>query len=145
VPEAAERLTQGVRARDKHLTTGFLGTSYLLHVLSRFGDAGVAFDVLTQRSYPSWLYPTASASLETPYGTLTSTWRLEPEQFVLALTVPANTSEEVTLWDTRIDRVQEGGLPLNAAAGVRAVRRRGNDVVVEVCSGRYSFTAARHP
>jgi len=38
--------------------------------------------------------------------------------------------------------VREGGAPLNARDGVRAARQRGTDVVVEVGSGRYSFTVA---
>jgi alpha-L-rhamnosidase len=87
----------------------------------------------------------ASASLETLYGPLTSAWRLEAEHFVLDLTVPVNTSAEVTLWDTSIDRVQEGGLPLSGVAGVRAARQRGNDVIVTVGSGRYAFVVVRRP
>ena len=35
-PVAAKRLRQEVRER-KHLTTGFLGTPYICHVLSRYG------------------------------------------------------------------------------------------------------------
>jgi len=57
VPAAAGRLTQDVESRDHHLTTGFLGTPYLLHVLGTTGHMGTAFQLLTQRSYPSWLYP----------------------------------------------------------------------------------------
>jgi alpha-L-rhamnosidase len=74
------------------------------------------------------------------YGLLTSAWRLERERFVLDLTVPANTSAEVTLWDARVDRVQESGLPLNTVAGVRDAHQRGNDLVVDVGSGHYVFT-----
>jgi alpha-L-rhamnosidase len=40
-----------------HLTTGFLGTPYLCHVLSRFGYTSVAYRLLLQDTYPSWLYP----------------------------------------------------------------------------------------
>ena len=81
----------------------------------------------------------ASASLETGYGTLKSAWRLEGRRFVLDLTVPANTSAEVTLWDARLDHVREGSVALNASEGVRSSRQRGNDVIVDVGSGRYSF------
>jgi alpha-L-rhamnosidase len=81
----------------------------------------------------------ASASLETVYGTLTSAWRLNQQRFELDVTVPANTSAEVTLWDARLDHVREGGVPLNAREGVRSARQRGKDVVVDVGSGRYSF------
>ena len=55
--QAAQRLVDNIRAYDTHLTTGFLGTPYLCHVLSRFGYTDVAYDLLLQKSYPSWLYP----------------------------------------------------------------------------------------
>lgn len=54
---AAERLVRNIRDYGNHLTTGFLGTPYLCHVLTRFGHNNVAYDLLMQESYPSWLYP----------------------------------------------------------------------------------------
>ena len=53
---AASRLAADVRER-KHLTTGFLGTPYLLHVLSASGYLDDAYLLLERRDYPSWLYP----------------------------------------------------------------------------------------
>ncbi len=55
--QAAEKLVENVKRYDNHLTTGFLGTPYLCHVLSRYGYADVAYALLMQESYPSWLYP----------------------------------------------------------------------------------------
>ncbi len=55
--QAAERLVQNVKDYGNHLTTGFLGTPYLCEVLSRYGNTPVAYSLLTQESYPSWLYP----------------------------------------------------------------------------------------
>lgn len=55
--QAAERLAQNVKAYGNHLTTGFLGTPYLCHVLTRFGYNDVAYKLLLQDTYPSWLYP----------------------------------------------------------------------------------------
>ena len=55
--EAAERLADNVKSYDNHLTTGFLGTPYLCHVLTRFGYDSVAYKLLLQDTYPSWLYP----------------------------------------------------------------------------------------
>ena len=54
---AATRLVNSIRRYNNHLTTGFLGTPYLCHVLSRFGHADVAYQLLLQDTYPSWLYP----------------------------------------------------------------------------------------
>ena len=55
--QAADRLVRNIHRYDDHLTTGFLGTPYLCHVLSRFGHADVAYQLLLQDTYPSWLYP----------------------------------------------------------------------------------------
>jgi len=54
--EAADRLARDVRERG-HLTTGFLGTPYLCHVLSRHGYLEEAYALLSREEYPSWLYP----------------------------------------------------------------------------------------
>lgn len=55
--QAANRLVENIRQYGNHLTTGFLGTPYLCHVLSRFGYSDVAYTLLLQDTYPSWLYP----------------------------------------------------------------------------------------
>ncbi len=55
--QAVDRLVENIRSYDNHLTTGFLGTPYICPVLTRFGYTNVAFDLLLQKSYPSWLYP----------------------------------------------------------------------------------------
>lgn len=55
--QAADRLVRNVAEYNNHLTTGFLGTPYLCEVLSRFGHADVAYKLLLQTTYPSWLYP----------------------------------------------------------------------------------------
>ena len=216
VPAAGNRLAEDVRARGVHLTTGFLGTPVLLHTLSGTDHLPLAFALLTQRSYPSWLYPitrgattmwerwdgirpdssfedpgmnsfnhyafgavgdwmyrniggidldstaagyqrsriaphvgagltSARASLETPYGTLASAWSVAAGQFVLDVTIPVNTSATVTLWGTRMDRVQENGHPVSGGTGIRDVQQRGADVVVVVGSGQYHFSTPATP
>lgn len=55
--QAAERLAANVKDYGNHLTTGFLGTPYLCHVLTRFGYVDLAYKLLLQETYPSWLYP----------------------------------------------------------------------------------------
>jgi len=54
---AALRLADNVESYGNHLTTGFLGTPYLCHVLTRFGYDSIAYKLLLQDTYPSWLYP----------------------------------------------------------------------------------------
>jgi len=55
--QAVERLIQNINSYKNHLTTGFLGTPYLCHVLNRFGKTDLAYQLLLQETYPSWLYP----------------------------------------------------------------------------------------
>ncbi len=55
--QAADRLVSNIKQYGNHLTTGFLGTPYLTHVLSRFGHTDMAYKLLLQDTYPSWLYP----------------------------------------------------------------------------------------
>jgi alpha-L-rhamnosidase len=40
-----------------HLSTGFVGTPYLNPVLTRFGRSDVAYALLHQKTFPSWLFP----------------------------------------------------------------------------------------
>ena len=55
--KSAGFLVEDIKSRENHLSTGFLGTVYLCHVLSANGYTDVAYDLLLQESYPSWLYP----------------------------------------------------------------------------------------
>lgn len=55
--KAMQFLVDDIRSRRNHLSTGFLGTPYICHILSQGGYTDVAYDLLLQESYPSWLYP----------------------------------------------------------------------------------------
>ncbi len=54
---AADALARNIRARGMHLATGFVGTPYLPHVLTAAGHLDLAYALLFQRTWPSWLYP----------------------------------------------------------------------------------------
>ena len=55
-PQAFAHLVDLIEARGCHLTTGFVGTPLLLPVLTRFGRTDLAYRILRQEDYPSWLY-----------------------------------------------------------------------------------------
>jgi alpha-L-rhamnosidase len=85
----------------------------------------------------------ARTELETGYGKLATAWHLDGNVFVLDVTVPANTSATLTLWNATAGSVTEGGAPVGQAAGVRSVQQHGSDLMVELGSGRYAFSARR--
>jgi alpha-L-rhamnosidase len=210
---AAARLAQDVRQR-KHLTTGFVGTPYLCHVLSRYGYLDEAYLLLNREEYPSWLYPVkqgattiwerwdglkpdgtfqdkgmnsfnhyaygaigewmyrvmagieidpaapgykhvfiqprpgggftrVDASHVTPYGRVSSAWKLDGPLFALAVEIPANTTATIRLPGSRLADVTEGGRPLASGNGIAASRQDGPDVVIETGSGQYRFACSR--
>lgn len=53
---AAERLVELVKKKDNHLDTGFLGTPYICHVLTEQGYNDLAYTLLFNNDFPSWLY-----------------------------------------------------------------------------------------
>lgn len=51
---AFARLLDAVNAADGHINTGFVGTPFILRVLSENGRPDVAARLVTQRDYPGW-------------------------------------------------------------------------------------------
>lgn len=194
------RLVTNIESYKYHLTTGFLGTPFLNPVLTRFGRNDVAFKLLLQDTYPSWLYPIkahgattiwerwdsmkpdstfqdpgmtsfnhyaygavgdwmyrtiggidteefdgaaykesvikpelggglsfAKTSLETPYGKISTDWRLDSGVFTLTVNVPVNTRASVILPDFGKNKRAMDGLEIT-----------GNRV--RIGSGTYQFT-----
>lgn len=54
--KVALQLVKMIDDAGGHLMTGFLGTPYLLHVLSEYGYTHKAYSLLLREEYPSWLY-----------------------------------------------------------------------------------------
>jgi alpha-L-rhamnosidase len=75
------------------------------------------------------------------HGRMESNWQRRGKQFVLEVTVPANTT--ATIWlPPGSGAVTESGRPVNQAFGVRAVEARAGRPAFEVASGVYRFEAA---
>jgi alpha-L-rhamnosidase len=56
-PKAAAELVRLIKRNGMHLATGFVGTPYLLHVLEAHGHLDIAYALLEQETFPSWLFP----------------------------------------------------------------------------------------
>ncbi|MBN2909745.1 family 78 glycoside hydrolase catalytic domain [Polycladomyces sp. WAk] len=52
----ARTLAKYIEDNNCHLSTGFVGTPYLCHALSQNGYNALAYKLLLQTDYPSWLY-----------------------------------------------------------------------------------------
>jgi alpha-L-rhamnosidase len=208
--ETAQKLVENVKSYGNHLTTGFLGTPYLCHVLSRFGYPDVAYTLLVQDTYPSWLYPVkmgattiwerwdgikpdstfqtpgmnsfnhyaygaigdwmyrvvagidtedsgvgykkiiikpvlgkqltnASATLETLYGKVSSSWKDEADKITLTISIPHNAVATVYLPTDSESAITEGGKMLSAIKEIAPAGKEVGYVVLKVGSGNYQF------
>lgn len=55
-PRFAARIAELIEKKGTALTTGFLGTAYLLETLSENGYTGLAYSLILREEFPSWLY-----------------------------------------------------------------------------------------
>jgi alpha-L-rhamnosidase len=56
VEQVVQNIVSDVQKRNTHVTTGFLGTQYILPMLSKYGHHELAYQLATQRTAPSWGY-----------------------------------------------------------------------------------------
>jgi alpha-L-rhamnosidase len=208
--DAAARLAENVKSYGNHLTTGFLGTPYLCHVLSRFGYTDIAYKLLLQETYPSWLYPvkkgattiwerwdgikpdgsfqvpsmnsfnhyaygaigdwmyrvmvgldtyedgvgykhikiqphigggftSAAASLQTYYGLLSNSWKIDTGKIIMDVEIPANTIATVYIPAAASDVVTESNTILSSVKDISVTGMENGYVVVKLGSGKYHF------
>ena len=205
VHKAAEYFAGDVK-KFGHLTTGFVGTPLLCKTLSAIGRDDLAYMLLNNKKYPSWLYPVtqgattiwerwdgqkpdgtfqdvgmnsfnhyaygaigewlyqhvagiridenhpgykhilfdphpggglknASAEISTLYGKVSSSWKIENDNFVYEVTIPANTNATVTLPYAKADQVKQNGQAVTGGIVINT-----NDLQVNLGSGTYTFT-----
>jgi hypothetical protein len=53
---AADHLVEAIKRRNWHLSTGFVGLSYLLPTLTQAGHLDIAYRLLNNDTFPSWGY-----------------------------------------------------------------------------------------
>jgi len=166
VQRTTDTLIKLIEENGGHLVTGFLGTPYFCHALSRNGKIKEAYELLRREEYPSWLFQIkmgattiwehldgikadgsmwsarmnsfnhyaygavgdwlyqviagitpldagykrisiapqpgsdltwAKAELKTPYGLVSSHWRLDGGVFKLDVSIPPNTTAQIVM------------------------------------------------
>lgn len=213
-PQAAKRLVENIKDYDTHLTTGFLGTPYLCHVLTRFGYDSIAYQLLLQKTYPSWLYPVtmgattiwerwdgekpdstfqtpdmnsfnhysygaigdwmyrkmvgidtyedgvgykhikiqphigggftfASASLETYYGKVSNSWKINAGQLIMEVEIPANTIATVFIPADSGEEIEESGKKLSQIKEIKVIGSEDGYRTLELGSGVYHFAVTK--
>jgi alpha-L-rhamnosidase len=83
----------------------------------------------------------AQCTQRTPYGLLSSDWKLSGHALTLAVTIPANTSADIILPTVSKEAVLEGGMPLSETRGITVGQFTQGMLTIKVGSGNYQFTA----
>ena len=85
------------------------------------------------------------ASHDSMYGRIVSNWKRNGEEFVLDVTIPANTTATVFIPVRSAGGITEGGQPLDKSPCVKVLRTEGIRTVLEVGSGVYHFVSKTAP
>jgi alpha-L-rhamnosidase len=81
----------------------------------------------------------AKATIETVYGKVVSGWRIEDNEFIYVIEVPANTTAVVILPATDMQSVYSGKNMLTDLKTVSSISKVGNDLQFSTGSGTYEF------
>jgi alpha-L-rhamnosidase len=90
---------------------------------------------------PGGSITSARTRYRTPYGESGCSWAADAAGLRCDVTIAPNTTATVILPASDVGRsLREAGRPADEALGVHAVSRKGDDYVVEVGSGNYTFS-----
>lgn len=60
--EVKPRMQECLHRHNNHLSTGFVGVKYLLPVLCELEEYDLAYEVFTNKDFPSWCYPVVNGA-----------------------------------------------------------------------------------
>jgi alpha-L-rhamnosidase len=81
----------------------------------------------------------ASASLETYYGKVSNSWKIENGNLLMDVEVPANTKATAFIPAKNADEIKESGKILSGANDIKVVGSQDGYVEIEIGSGVYHF------
>jgi alpha-L-rhamnosidase len=95
------------KASHNHYAFGAIA-NFLTEYIAGLAPAEPGYQVLNVRPLVGGGLTWARASVQTPYGTAASSWRLDGDQVELEVVVPPGTRAEIHLGEGRIERVGSG-------------------------------------
>ena len=84
----------------------------------------------------------AEASVESPYGLVSSRWERKKKKVRLSVTVPPNSAATVYIPARRPDGITENGIDIRKADGITLRGMEGDYAVVSVEAGKYTFDSS---
>jgi alpha-L-rhamnosidase len=84
-------------------------------------------------------FTSASASLETYYGKLSNSWKLDGNILTMDVEIPANTTCTVYVPGNDAGKITEGGKQLSEIKEINTAGNEDGYVILNVGSGKYRF------
>ena len=81
----------------------------------------------------------ASATLNTPYGKVSSSWEMKANVFQLSVTVPPNTSAKISVPADTTKPLVLKGTTFQESSAVKLIHTTKNVFELEVQAGTYTF------
>jgi alpha-L-rhamnosidase len=126
-----------------HYSYGAIG-NWLYQVVAGIAPGVPGYRQIIFQPQPGGGLTFASATYQSLYGEIATSWQIDGERFHLSVTVPTNTTATVVIPTWLGIQITEGGVGLSSAVGVRKVRYEQEATVIEIGSGIYAFTAISH-
>ena len=112
---------------------------WMFKTIAGIDTDGPAYQRIIIHPQPGGRISWAKASYNSIQGLIATAWKVEDGEFLLDVTVPANTTATVHIPARDAAAIREGRRPAADAVGVRFVETQGDDAVFEVGSGHYRF------
>jgi alpha-L-rhamnosidase len=130
-----------------HYSFGAVGAWMFNHSLGIERDVdfpGFKHFVLRPNPDPTGEMTYAKGYYDSMYGRIKSSWKLEDEDYIYEVTVPANTTALLYLPSQRDSNILEGGMPAMEAEGISYIDHVDGKTIFRLKSGQYDFKINRH-
>jgi predicted GH43/DUF377 family glycosyl hydrolase len=105
----------------------------------RPAPGAIAFHAIDIRPEPVGDITHASGSYKSPYGMIVTAWKKQGDDFVLTVSIPANTSATIYLPATPASDISESGRPVKTTAGIIWKGFDNGRAILAIGSGKYTF------
>ena len=85
----------------------------------------------------------AAATYDSPYGPISSAWKMSGNTTNWKVAIPANTTALIYFPGDEATKIREGGKEISQTSGISFVKREGGGAVYKAGAGSYEFTISR--
>jgi alpha-L-rhamnosidase len=103
-------------------------------------EDGVGYHHIKIQPHIGGGFTNASASLQTYYGKLSNSWKIEGNKILMDVEIPANTTATVFLPAASAADVMENGESIASSKDIQLGETKDGYVIVNIGSGQYHFT-----